>query len=379
VVPAAVTWVDAWGAAPHSSANEEQPTAFDNQTLRLIVHLHAGGNAVRVRLSNVFADRAVTFGRVRVGLRATGAALVPGSNHSVKFAGSTSVTIAPGAEVQSDSAGLRVAAGQDLAVSLFVSEPTGPPTWHRSALQTNYVTKPGDHTAEGGAQAFTATAGHWFFLNAVSVRPDTPTGAVVALGDSITDGSGSKANANHRWPDLLSGRLQALPADRRESVVNEGIAGNRVLSDSPRHGLSAVHRLNRDVLARRGARHVILLEGINDIRSKPSPPTAEQVIDGYRQIITRVHSKGLKIFGGTLTPFKGSGGYTAALEARRQAVNAWIRTGGEFDGVIDFDRATRDPADPLRFRPAYDSGDHLHPGDAGYRAMADAVDLTLFR
>jgi lysophospholipase L1-like esterase len=367
-------WVDAWGAAPHSSAAETTVPTFANQTLRLIVHLHAGGGSVRVRLANTFGDRAVTFGRVSVGVRTGGAAV--GSSKPVAFSGKTSVTVARGAEVSSDPTAITVAAGQDLAVSVYLPADTGPATWHRSALQTSYVSTAGDHTRDTAASAYTATASHWFFLDAISVSTTAP-GAVVALGDSITDGSGSPGNANHRWPDFLSNRLAA--SGSAESVVDEGIAGNKVLTDDPRSGVSALHRLTRDVLVRRGLRHVILLEGINDLRAPDKQATADEIIAGYRQIIDRVHAKHAKIFGATLTPVEGSGRYTAVMERERQKINTWIRTSGAFDGVIDFDKATQDPADPLRFLPNYDSGDHLHPNDKGYQAMAAAIDLNLFR
>jgi lysophospholipase L1-like esterase len=373
---AATTWVDAWGAAPHSSAAEAAPPSFANQTLRLITRLHAGGSRVRVRLSNTFGDKPVTFGKVTVGRRSSGAAVT--SVTSVTFAGKASITAVAGTEVTSDPVGLSVKAGQDLAVSIFLPTATGTVTWHRSALQTSYISKSGNHAGETAATSYPTGTGHWFFLDAVSVANPTAPGTIVALGDSITDGAGSASNANHRWPDLLYGRLAALPDGNVASVVDEGISGNRVLTDDPRNGVSALHRLTRDVLVRRGLRHVVLLEGINDLRSSTPPATAEQIIAGYRQIIDRVHAKNAKILGATLTPVEGSGGYSDAMEQERQKINAFIRTPGNFDGVIDFDKATRDPAHPLRFLVAYDSGDHLHPNDQGYRAMAAAVDLRLF-
>jgi lysophospholipase L1-like esterase len=352
---------------------------FENRTLRLIVRLHASGRAVRFRLSNTFGDRPVTFGRVRVGVRSTGPALVAGTNRPVTFAGTNTVTVPVGAEVQSDPLQLAVKSRQDLAVSLFIPGQTGTATWHRSALQTSYLSIAGDHAGNNGANPYTSTIGNWFFLDAVSTQSSTAPGTIAALGDSITDGSGSSGNANRRWPDVLSSRLLAQSGGVGHSVVNEGIAGNRVLTDDARNGASALHRLSRDVLVRKGLTHVILLEGINDLRSSTAPATAAQIIAGYRQIIDRVHAKGVRIIGGTILPAKGSGRYTAALERERAAVNSWIRTSGQFDGVVDFDAATRDPADPLRLRPEYDRGDHLHPNDAGYAAMGRAVDLALFQ
>jgi lysophospholipase L1-like esterase len=396
-----IRWVGAWSASPQPptalTANGISQRGFADQTLRLIVHPHAGGSWLRLRLSNTFGGRTVTFGRVEVGRRQSGAALVAGSNHLVTFGGRRSVMIPVGAEALSDPVPLQVKAEQDLAVSLFVRGQTGPATWHWDARQTNYISTAGDHTGDVGGAAFATTVTSWFFLDDVDVRPAPTMGAVVTLGDSITDGAASTIDANHRWPDFLARRLLSLPPSRQESVLNEGISGNRVLHDSPCFGVNALARLDRDVLAQTGVRQVILLEGINDIgfsnvTASHSPPgisfqcflpntnvTAAQIIAGYQQIIAQVHAKGLKIIGGTLTPFKGAFYYSAAGEAKRQAVNHWIRTSGAFDGVVDFDGAVRDPADPLMFLPKYDSGDHLHPSDAGYQAMANAVNLHLLQ
>jgi len=369
-------WVDGWTASPQSSAAATKPPAFTNQTLRLIVHLHGSGTSVRLRLSNTFGDRAVTFNHVTVALRTSGAAVK--SVHTAKFAGLASVTVAAGTEVSSDRIPFTVVAGQDLAVSLYLRNPTGPATYHRSAQQTSYVSGSGDHAAETGSGSFSTATGSWFFLDAVSVGGGVAPGTIVALGDSITDGSGSGGNTNRRWPDLLSNRFLAQTSVPAKPVVDEGIAGNKVLSDDPANGVSAVHRLTRDVLVRRGLTEVILLEGINDLRSTSSPATADQIIAGYQQIIDRVHAKGARIFGGTLTPVEGSGRYTTTMEQQRQKINSWIRAPGHFDGVIDFAAAIQDPTDPLRINPSYDSGDHLHPNAAGYQAMANAVNLRLF-
>jgi len=367
-------WVDGWAASPHSSAAETSVPTFADRTLRMIVRMHAGGTSVRIRLSNTFGDRPVRFGRAAVALRTVGPATTKAL--AVKFGGRPDATVAAGAEISSDPVGLTVNAGQDLAVDLYVPAPTGPATWHRSALQTSYVSTAGDHVG-GEASAFATGTGHWFFLDAVSVKTASAPGTIVALGDSITDGSGSPSNANQRWPDVLHDRLAARGGGF-ESVVDEGIAGNRVLSDDPRNGVSALNRLTRDVLVRRGLKHVILLEGVNDLRTVGHTFPAEDIMAGYEKIIDRVHAKKAKIYGATLTPIEGSGRYTPAMEAERQKLNTWIRTSRKFDGVIDFDLATRDPADPLRFRVEYDSGDHLHPNQAGYRAMGEAVDLSLF-
>jgi lysophospholipase L1-like esterase len=300
------------------------------------------------------------------------------------------VTIPVGAEVYSDPVALTVGAEQNLAVSLFVPGRSGPATWHAVGAQTNYVSTPGNHAADPAGGAFATQVTSWFWLDGVDVLAPAQDRAVVTLGDSITDGVGSTVNANDRWPDFLARRLLAAPATHRVSVLDEGISGNRVLHNAPCCGVSALARLHRDVLAQDGVRWVILLEGINDIGfsgltgPETAPHTnvsAAQIIAGYQQIIAEAHAKELKLYGATLTPFKGTifpGYYTAAGEQKREAVNRWIRTSGAFDAVIDFDKAIRDPSDPLRILPADDSGDHLHPNDAGYAAMADAIDLALF-
>jgi lysophospholipase L1-like esterase len=379
-------WVGSWSTSPQPpttlTAEGISARGFDHQTLRLVVHPHLSGAPLRLRLANTFGRDTLALGPVYVGVSQLGAAVVPGSNRVVTFGGRRVVMVPAGAEVLSDPVALTVRAEQDLVVSVYTPHPTGPATWHWDARQTNYIAA-GNHAAETGGGAFTTTVTSWFFLDGVDVRTASRAGAVVAFDNSITDGAASTIDANHRWPDFLARRLLALPDGRRASVLNEGI--------------SALARLDRDVLAQHGVRTVILLEGINDIgfsavTPSHAPPgislecfmpntdvSAAQIIFGYQQIIARVHAKGLRILGGTLTPFQGAFYYTATGEAKRQAVNAWVRTSGAFDGVVDFDRVTRDPANPLRLLPAYDSGDHLHPNDAGYAAMANAVNLRLLQ
>ncbi|GAA3439196.1 lysophospholipase L1-like esterase [Kutzneria kofuensis] len=338
----------------------------------MIVHSRADGQAVRIRLSNTFGNRPVTFGRATVGLSAGGGAVVAGTLRTLTFNRAASVTVPVGREAVSDPAPLRVTAGADLAVSVYLPDDTGPATYHRAAYQTNYVSTDGDHTTDPAATNFTTKAGHWFFLDSVGVAGRSDVGTIVALGDSITDGSGS-SGGNHRWPDVLADRVA------HQSVVDEGIAGNKVLTDDPVSGQSVLHRLDRDVLSQPGLRTVIMLEGVNDLRSTTPPATAAQIIAGYRQVIARVHGRGARILGATITPVEGSARYDADMERQRQAINSWIRTSGAFDGVVDFATAVADPSDPLRLLPAYDSGDHLHPNNAGYRAMGSAVDLDLLR
>ena len=380
----------AWSASPQPpDLSGISRSGFHDQTLRLIVYSHFPGTRVRIRLSNTFGTTPLTIGQADVALQRAGATIVPGSDRRLTFAGHRSVTIPVGAEVSSDPVALAVGAEQNLAVSLFVPGTSGPTTWHAVGAQTNYASTPGNHAADTAGAAFTTQVTSWFWVDGVDVLAPASDRAVVTLGDSITDGVGSTVNANDRWPDFLARRLLAAPATHHVSVLDEGISGNRVLHNAPCCGVSALARLHRDVLAQDGVRWVILLEGINDIGfsgltgPETAPHTnvsAAQIIAGYQQIIAEVHAKGLKIYGATLTPFKGTifpGYYTAAGEQKREAVNRWIRTSGAFDAVIDFDQAIRDPSDPLRILPRYDSGDHLHPNDAGYAAMADAIDLTL--
>ncbi|HZC39373.1 MAG TPA: SGNH/GDSL hydrolase family protein [Streptosporangiaceae bacterium] len=373
-----------------SPAALTRATGFADQTIREIVWASAGGQAARVHLSNTFGTRPVTFKRAGIAVSAAGPAIARGTSHWVRFGGHRSVTIQPGAEAVSDPVPMPVPAGTRLTVSLFTRGPTGPATYHSDAQQVNYVSGPGDHVGSRGGKAFVMRTRHWFFLDAVDVQaPAAAPGTIVAFGDSITDGVGSALSGNQRWPDDLARRMLTGPPGQVHPVVDEGIGGNRVLNDSPCFGTSALSRFVRDAVSRAGARYVILLEGINDIdlghkAGRPclgpaSDPSAAQIIAGYQYLIAAAHAAGMKIFGATLTPFGGSGSDTPETEAKRLAVNRWIRTSGAFDGVIDFARAVCDPADPLRLRPAYDSGDHLHPNDAGYQAMADAINLAMFR
>jgi lysophospholipase L1-like esterase len=393
-------WVTTWSTA---NAASERPTEFANQTIREIVHTTIGGSAIRLRLSNIFGPHAVRFDSVFVGLRQEGSTLVRESNHEVTFGGCRFISIPEGALVMSDPVPFAVAPEQNLVISLFTASETGPATGHGSALQTNYVSGVGNFAGQEGGDGFqdtsgatttkeettgAKTTGSWYFLSAVEVLTSGAKGAVVALGDSITDGASSRANKNERWTDVLARRLLANHIEM--AVLNAGIGGNRVLTTSACWGQNALARMGRDVLAQTGIQAVILFEGTNDIgqpdtpaaKTNPclsrTPVTADEIIAGYKQIIARAHARGIRIFGATILPYQGFGGWTATGEAKREAVNQWIRTSGAFDGVIDFESALRDPANPSRLKPEYDSGDHLHPGTAGHEAMGNAVDLALF-
>jgi lysophospholipase L1-like esterase len=389
-------WIATWATA---NAASDGPVSFSNQTIREIVHTTIGGNAVRLRLSNTFGRRAIRFDAVFIGLRnpglqEDGGALVAGSNHQVMFSGRPWIAIPEGAEALSDPLSLETTPQANLTISLFTSGDTGPATVHGSAFQTNYISGPGNFAAEESGRAFaesmgSKTVGSWFFLSAVEVLASASVkGAVVVLGDSITDGASTRSDKNERWTDVLARRLLATHIEM--AVLNAGIGGNRVLTNSPCWGQNALARLGRDVLAQAGIEVVILFEGTNDIgqpdavaNTNPclshTQVTADEIIAGYQQIIARTHARGLKIFGATILPYQGMGGWTASGEAKRAAVNQWIRTAGAFDGVIDFDAALRDPAAPTHLAPQYDSGDHLHPGTAGHEAMGNAVDLALLR
>jgi len=375
--------VTSWAASPQIPAPGTHAAAgFDNQTVRNIVFTSAGGTQIRLVLTNVFGTSPLQVGDVTVAVAGSGAAVAPGTIHQVTVGGSTSFHIPPGAQVLSDPVAMRVAPLQNLAVSVYLPGQTGAATIHSDAQQVNWVSATGDHAADAGAGAFTTQTRSWYYISGLIVGPSRVSGTVVAIGDSITDGFQSTAGANARWPNDLARRLNALPG-RTLSVADEGISGNRVLNDALCCGVNAEARFERDALDQPGVRDIIVLEGINDIgisALSPGPVTgvsAAQVIAGYEQLIDQAHARGLKIFGGTLLPFKGCFYYTAAGEAERQAVNAWIRSSGAFDGVIDVDTLMADPADPLALNPAWDSGDHLHPNDAGYRAMADSISLDM--
>lgn len=357
------------------------PLAMTNQTLRQVVRTSVGGERVRVVLSNVFGTAPIEIGAAHVALRDRDAAIVAGSAKALAFSGNQAGTILPGAVLVSDPVDLRVPALSDLVVDLFLPGQLGggtsPLTTHTGAGQTNYVSEAGNHS--GAASLPVArTATSWFLLARVEVMAPANTLAVVAFGDSITDGARATTDMNARWPDVLARRLAARRGPP-VAVLNAGISGNRVLGDGA--GVSALARFDKDVLMQTGVTHVVVMEGINDIgiaRANASPG-AEDLIAAHKQLIARAHARGLKIYGATLTPFEGAAYYTAEGEAKRQALNEWIRTSKAYDGVIDFDRVTRDPAAPTKFLPLHDSGDHLHPGDAGYKAMGEAVDLALFR
>jgi len=357
------------------------PETFKNQTVRMVVRTSIGGRRVRVQLSNALGSPALTIGAAHIAVRQKDAAIVPASDRVLKFAGRASFNVPPGALVVSDPVDLEVPKLSDLAISLYLPEDTGPPAVHPLGLHTTYIAS-GDATADATLNPSTKTTAY-FWLSGVDVLAPSSASAIVAFGDSITDGFATTANKDQAWSTLLASRLASGKSTAMLGVLNLGISGNRVLHDVA--GTNALARFDRDVLARPGVRWMILLEGINDITFSAIPGippgqavTAEDLIWGYGQIIERAHLHSIKVAGATIMPVEGVPTYTENGEAVRQAVNQWIRTGGAFDAIIDFDALTRDPANPKRLRPEFDSGDHVHPNDAGNQAMGDVIDLSTF-
>ncbi len=352
-----------------------------NQTLRQIVHTTIGGTRVRVVLSNAHGTAPLVIGAASLALHETEGAVRTNSIRRLTFSGRPTISIPARAIVYSDPVDLTFMPMSDVAVDLYLpgtTDTASPVTMHNASLQTNYISETGNHVGVATLPVV-GTIQSWFFLSRVEVLASAATAVVVAFGDSITDGTRSTPNSNSRWPDQLMKRIQSA-STRHVAVINAGIGGNRVLSEGAfAAGLSALARFDSDVLGQAGVTHVVILEGINDIGSarQNATPTAEDIIAGHRQLIERARARGIRVIGATLTPFWGAAYYTEGGEAKRQAVNAWIRTSGAYSAVVDFDKATRDPGDPKKFRADFDSCDHLHPNDAGYTAMAASVDLAL--
>jgi lysophospholipase L1-like esterase len=371
-----MTWIGTWSCALVGPADSGRSRiGFRDQTLRSIVRISAGGSAVRIRLSNMFGDRPLTVGAAHVAVRRAGAATVPGTACAVTFGGRRTAVIPAGQRLFSDSVPLRTEDGADLTVSLGLPDATGPASWHPAALTTSYRAEGAGHGADADGQAFARTDQSWYFLDGVDVINPALRGAVVAFGPSTTDGIGSATDANGRYPDKLARRLLKLPDGERMTVLNSGIAGNRLLSDNGTCGPSALNRFVRDAIQQSGVRAIIFWEGTNDVATRPGLDLGT-VAAAYTRLIEAAHASGLIIIGTTLQPHEGAGFYSQAGNRLREAVNEWIRWSGAFDDVADFDRILLDPRHPRRLLPAYDSGDHLHPGHAGYDAIADSVDLA---
>jgi lysophospholipase L1-like esterase len=390
-------WVSAWSAAMHAPLpfpGLPPSPVFENQTVRMVVRPTIGGERVRIRLSNAFGTTPLKIGAAHIALSSQDTKIISESDHALTFGGAASVIIPPGAPVLSDAIDLKVSRFTEIAVSLFLPEKTSSSTVHFWGQHKTYISGTGDFSGKAEMPNATTNAS-WYWLADVELWASDQTAATVTLGDSITDGVGAPQGDYTDWPDLLAKRLAADQGAPSLAVVNEGIGGNRILRDGA--GVNTLARLDRDVLAQPGIVNLIVLEGINDIgwpHLKPKLPngttmkespfagelvTNQDLIMGLQQIIERAHQHGIKVFGATLTPYEGADYYSDDGEATRQAVNHWIRTSGAFDGVFDFDAAVRDPNHSSQFREGYHSGDHLHPSATGYKAMADAVDLTMLR
>lgn len=349
----------------------------------MIVHTSIGGHRVRVQLSNAFGTSALPIGAAHVALHDKDSSIVAGSDHALTFSGRASAVIPPGAEMLSDPLDFDVPALGDLVISLYVPVEAATPTIHLTGLHTTYISQPGDFSGAASI-ADPTTRELWYWIAAVDVFAPAKSAAIVAFGDSITDGATSTPNTNSSWPSQLAVRLAANKSTAGVAIINEGISGNRLLGDGA--GVNALARFDRDVLSQPGVNWLIVLEGINDIGLGNLPgtppaevPTADDLIAAQKQIIERAHMHGIKVIGATLTPYVGASYATDRGEVMREAVNEWIRTGKAYDAVIDFDAAVQDPANPKQIRPSFNIRDHLHPNDAGYKAMAAAVDLALFK
>jgi lysophospholipase L1-like esterase len=404
-------WIGTWATAPQRGIPTHLQT-FRNQTLRLIVHISAGGTRLRIKISNTFGGSPLLIGAAHIARRAAGADIEPNSDRTLTFNGGKSTTIAAGSLVVSDPVEFPVAALSDLAISFFLPNATAATTSHSLALQTNYVSAEMVDAVAETKFPVAKTISSWPFLTGVDVATSPASAAIVAFGSSLTDGDGSTKNANRRWPDVLAERLQK-EGYKEIGVLNEGIIGNRLLSDSnsqgqaggppplgpvfeqlgPALGTAGISRFDRDVLAQTGVKYVIVGLGVNDILFPGSfiPDSdridARRLIAGNRELIARAHKKGVRVIGTTIPPFEHAlfrdpffdGFYSPEKEKVRQEINTWVRSSGEFDGMIDFDLVVRDPNRPTQIAPSYDSGDHLHVNNAGNAAQGMAIPLTLFR
>jgi len=390
---AAASWVGTWGAAPLPATAAFGPfpatPTFENVTIRQVVRVSAGGKRVRVRFTNEYGAKPLVIGRASIAVADAKGDVKPGTQHDLAFDGGPGVVIPANAPLESDPVDVDVPPLSTLSISLYLPEGSGPCTCHQTAIQTGYVSQPGDFTRAGSFAARQEIQIRAFISG---VEVESSGKAIVVLGDSISDGMGSTANENHRWPDYFADRLLTHAGHSGWGVVNMGISGNRVLAGGL--GDSALARFDRDVLSVPGAAYVVVFEGVNDLGfalghfegpmaegfkalAPPNKVTADMMIAGYRQLIARAHAKGLKVIGATITPYEGAGYWSAEGEQVRQAINTWIRTGKAFDGVIDFDAVVRDPAKPTQIKEGFHMGDHLHGSDAAYEAMARSIDLAV--
>ncbi|MEU1404543.1 SGNH/GDSL hydrolase family protein [Streptomyces sp. NPDC005728] len=384
VAPASTgTWVGAWATSPVGGEPDTGTEGLAGRSVRNVVHASTGGTSARITLSNLYGQSPLTLTHASLAL-STGdgtAAADAETMRRLTFNGSTRVVIPPGGQIVSDAVRLTVPHDTDVLVTTYSPTPSGPVTYHPYARQVSYAAR-GDRTEDATGTPYTEQTPYWRYLTALDVLSNEATGTAVVFGDSITDGITSTVGANRRWPDILAGRLRtavgsgdALP---RYGVVNEGISGNQVLADGlgrPVENQSGLGRFGRDVLSRTNVKVVVIDLGVNDILRNPDRADPNRIADGLRTLVRQAHARGLKVVGATLLPFKGHRGFTPARETVRRQINAEIRAGRVYDAVVDFDASLKDPYDPRRLRPEYDSGDHLHPSDLGFRKMGEVFDL----
>ncbi|MET9563164.1 SGNH/GDSL hydrolase family protein [Streptomyces tauricus] len=383
--PASVgTWVGAWSASPAGSEPGTEANGMAGRSVRNVVHVGVGGTAARITLSNLYGQQPLSITHASIAVAATGndAAAAADTMRRLTFGGRTSVVVPAGQQVVSDAVRLLVPHGSDVLVTTYSPTPSGPVTYHPQARQISYTAE-GDRTEDVSGAAYTGQTPYWRYLTALDVLSNESDGTVVVIGDSLTDGVTSTVGENRRWTDVLGERLHAAGSDGpRYSVVNQGISGNRVLASGlgrPAENPSGLVRFDRDVLGRTNVKAVVVALGVNDILRTPHQTDASRITAGLRELKRLAHARGLRVVGATLMPFQGHRGYRPHLEDTRQAVNAQIRSGKVFDDYADFDKALRDPYNPRRLRSDYDSGDHLHPSDKGYKRMAEIFDLNTLK
>ncbi|MFJ3229499.1 SGNH/GDSL hydrolase family protein [Streptomyces sp. NPDC086787] len=380
-------WVSAWSASPAGAEPGTETNGLAGQSIRNVVHVAVGGTSARITLSNLYGQSPLTITHASIAVAAGDNTAVAEARtmRRLSFGGAAGVVVPAGGQMVSDAVRVTVRRDSDILVTTYSPTPSGPVTYHPRARQVSYIAQ-GDHTEDVAGGPYTTRTPYWRYVTALDLMSDESDGTVVVLGDSITDGITSTTGANHRWTDVLSQRLHSALADGadlpRYTVVNQGISGNQILRDGlgrPADNQSGLGRFGRDVLSRTNVRAVVIDLGINDVIRAPRLPDADRITDGLRTLVRQAHARGLKVVGATLMPFEGRSRWTPAREAVRQEINARIRAGEVYDAVADFDRALRDPYDPRRLSPEYDSGDHLHPSDAGYRKMAEVFDLRTLK
>ncbi|MER5176918.1 SGNH/GDSL hydrolase family protein [Streptomyces sp. NPDC002896] len=381
------TWVGSWATSPAAAEPGTEQEGLAGHSVRNVVHTSVGGTSARITLSNLYGQQPldITHASIAVAAAPSNATAAAGTLRRLTFSGNTSVVIPAGQQVVSDAVRMEVPHDADMLVTTYSPTPSGPVTYHPQARQISYVAE-GDRTEDVSGAAYTEQSPYWRYLTALDVLSHESTGTVVVVGDSLTDGVTSTFGANHRWTDVLADRLRDESGAPRYSVVNEGISGNRILADGlgqravgqkrTADNPSGLSRFDRDVLSRTGVKAVVIALGVNDILRTPHQTDPDKITEGLRELTRQAHSRGLRVIGATLMPFQGHRGYLPGLETVRQAVNAQIRSGRVFDEFVDFDKALQDPYNPRRLRPEYDSGDHLHPSDAGYRRMAETFNLA---